>query len=43
MLTPMRFRYFKDDPQGKAIVVTKVNAAVATEEWWRAIRSSLSK
>ena len=34
---------FEDDPQGKAIVVTKVKAAVATEEWWRAISSSLPK
>lgn len=40
---PHEVPVFKDAPQGKAIVVTRANAAVATEEWWRAISSSLPK
>jgi len=27
---------FKEDPQGRALVATKVDARIATEEWWRA-------
>lgn len=38
---PHEIPVFKDDPQGKTIVVTKANAAVATEEWWRALRRVL--
>ena len=33
---------FKDDPQGKAIVVTRANAELATEEWWRALREAMT-
>jgi hypothetical protein len=28
---------FRDDPSGRAIVVTSVDRKVATEEWWRAM------
>jgi len=30
---------FKDDPKGRALVVTKVDAGIATEEWWRALKN----
>jgi hypothetical protein len=30
---------FRDDRDGRAIVVTSANRDVATEEWWRAIRN----
>jgi hypothetical protein len=40
---PHEVPVFKDDPQGRAIVVTEADEDVATEEWWRAIRSSLPK
>ena len=30
---------FRDNPDGRAIVVTKANRDVATQEWWRAIRN----
>ena len=30
---------FKDDPNGRAVVVTSVDRKVATEEWWRAMRN----
>ena len=30
---------FRDDPDGRAIVVTGVNQDVATQEWWRAIEN----
>ena len=30
---------FKDDPNGRAIVVVGVDRRVATEEWWRAMRN----
>jgi hypothetical protein len=30
---------FKNDPEGRALVVIKVDARVATEEWWRALTS----
>lgn len=30
---------FKDDPQGRALVATKVDARIATEEWWRALKN----
>lgn len=38
---PHEIPVFKDDPQGKAIVVTKANAAVATDEWWRGLKKAL--
>jgi hypothetical protein len=28
---------FREDPNGRALVVTAASAAVATEEWWRAL------
>jgi hypothetical protein len=31
---------FKDDPQGRALVATKVDARIATEEWWRALKNA---
>jgi hypothetical protein len=30
---------FRDDPQGRALVATKVDARIATEEWWRALKN----
>lgn len=30
---------FKDDPQGRALVATRVDARIATEEWWRALKN----
>jgi len=30
---------FRDDPEGRALVVTKVDAGVATDEWWRAVKN----
>jgi len=30
---------FRDDPNGRAIVVTAVDRKVATEEWWRAMKN----
>jgi len=30
---------FKDDPNGRAIVITAVDQKVATEEWWRAMEN----
>lgn len=30
---------FKDDPKGRALVAIKVDSRIATEEWWRALKS----
>lgn len=40
---PREVPVLKDDPQGRAIVVTEADEDVATEEWWRALRRSLPK
>jgi len=31
--------YFKQDPEGRVLVVWESNAAVATEEWWRRVQA----
>jgi len=33
---------FKDDPNGKTLVVTHTSGDVATEEWWRALMNPLA-
>lgn len=30
---------FRDDTQGRTLVATKVDARIATEEWWRALKN----
>ena len=32
---------FKQNPSGKAVVVMKASATVATEEWWRAVKMAM--
>jgi hypothetical protein len=34
--------FYRDDPNGRALVVTRADRDIATEEWWRAMKSPVA-